>query len=130
MATLSDGTTTLALPDQLVWQDEYAWAPVEQTVQRSITGAVLLSVAARTAGRPITLASAGADRAWLPRSTLDQCRTWAAVAGQQLTLTWRGLSYSVLWRHQDTAIDAQEVWPLDDAQSTDDFTATLRFMTV
>ena len=38
--TLSDGATTLALHPDLYWSDEHNWFPVEQTAQRTITGAV------------------------------------------------------------------------------------------
>ena len=53
--TLSDGTTTLALHPDLYWSDEHNWFPVEQTAQRTITGALIVSVATRLAGRPVTL---------------------------------------------------------------------------
>lgn len=130
MATLSDGTTTITLPDTLIWTDEYTWAPVEQTIERTVTGAVIVSVGSRTAGRPITLSGVDPDRAWIARSVLAQCRAWAAVAGQQLTLVWRGQAYTVIWRHQDGAIEAAEVAPFDDAAAADPFRTTLRLMTV
>lgn len=130
MATLSDGTTTITLPDALIWTDEHTWAPVEQTIERTVTGAIIVSVGSRTAGRPITLSGVDPDRAWIARSVLGQCRALAAVAGQQLTLTWRGQAYTVLWRHQDGAIDADEVMPFDDALPDDPFRVTLRLMTI
>ena len=130
MSTLTDGTTTVTLSDALAWQDEFTWAPVEQAVRRSLTGALIISTAQRQAGRPITLAHETADRAWMPRSVLNQCRVWAAVAGQQLTLTLRGTAYTVIWRHQDGAIDAAPVWPYTDVDDADAYRATLRFMTI
>ena len=45
MTTLTDGTTTTTISDDLMWADEFAWAPVEQTVERSITGALIVSAA-------------------------------------------------------------------------------------
>ena len=36
--TLTVAATTLALSDDLRWLDEAEWSPVEQSVERSITG--------------------------------------------------------------------------------------------
>lgn len=130
MITLSDGLATVTLPADLVWTDEYDWAPVEQSVDRSITGALIVATATRQGGRPITLGTQTDDRAWMPTTTLEQCRAWAAVPGKVLTLTLRGVSRSVIWRHHDSggALAAKQVRPLDDVQPTDDWICTLRFM--
>lgn len=66
--TLSDGATTLALHPDLYWSDEHNWFPVEQTVQRTITGALIVSVATRLAGRPVTLQPEDDRSAWTPRA--------------------------------------------------------------
>ena len=131
MTTLSDGTTTIDL-GQMTWLDELTWAPVEQSATRTITGGLVLRVAARTGGRPITLASDADDKGWLLRSALQQCRSWAAVADPafRLTLLLAGEAYTVVWRHQDGAIEAALVMPWHDPQPDDDYRATLRFMGV
>ncbi len=53
MITLSYASTTLNLHPDLVWADENNWFPVEQSIQRTITGALIVSSASRIAGRPI-----------------------------------------------------------------------------
>ena len=121
--TLSDGTTTIALSDHLQWRDELTWSPVSQQVQTSLTGALIVYAAARTAGRPITLSGA-----WLTRAVLDQCQAWAAVPGQALSLSLRGTAYAVLWRQQDGAIEATPVIPWVDVDAADYYRATLRFI--
>lgn len=128
MTTLTDGTTTVTISDDLAWADEFAWAPVEQSVQRTITGALVVQATARVAGRPITLAGEDDNTGWLTRAALDQCKTWAAVPGQQMTLTYRGAAHTVIWRHQDTAIDATPVAFYSDVEAGDFYRATLRFM--
>ena len=130
MSTLTDGVTTVTLDDGLTWADQWAWAPVEQTAQRTITGALIVSAAQRVAGQPITLAAEAEDKGWISRAALAQCRAWAAVAGQVLTLNYRGTDYTVIWRHQDGAIEAQPVMPWTDDQADDDFRATLRLMRI
>ena len=99
-----------------------------QSARHTITGALVVTTQAMLAGQPITLAAEREDQGWISRAALQQCRTWAAVPGQALTLTYRGTAYAVVWRHQDGAIDASPVmrWTDDDAQ--DDYRATLRFM--
>lgn len=128
MTTLSDGTTTIDLPDALVWADELTWAPVAQTARRTITGALVVTTQAMQAGQPITLAAERDDQGWITRAALLQCRAWAAIAGQVMTLTYRGTAYSVLWRLQDGAIDARPVMPWTDDAADDHYRATLRFM--
>ncbi len=109
--TLSDGTTLLTLPDDLEWADEHAWQPVAQSTGYSLTGALVVETASKQTGRPITL-TGDADRAWLSRAQVDQLMAWAAVAGKVLTLTLRGASRSVVFRHQDgAAISAKQIVP-------------------
>lgn len=128
MTTLSDGVTTINLNPSLRWTDEHLWNPVEQTVERSITGALLVQTAQRTLGRPITLQADADNAGWLPYSTVQQIQAWAAIAGQQMTLTYRGVAYTVAFRHQDGAVEARPVLPYDDVQADDYFRAILRFM--
>jgi len=131
MTTLSDGTTTVSFTDDLIWADEFAWAPVEQSVDRTITGALIVQTAARTAGRPITLAAEDDGSGWITRGALDQFKTWAAIPGRQMTLTYRGEAHTVIWRHQDTAIDASPVvFFAGPVQTGDYYRATLRLMEI
>lgn len=130
MSTLSDGTTTVTFTDDLMWADEFAWMPVEQAMQRTITGGLVVQTAARTAGQPVTLAAPDAQSGWLSRSVLDQLKTWASIPGQQLTLGYRGTTSTVIWRHQDTAIEAAPVVPYADVQAGDYYRAVLRLMRI
>ena len=52
--TLARAGTTITLSDRLHWTDEFDWHPVEQASSYSTTGALLIDVATRQAGRPIT----------------------------------------------------------------------------
>lgn len=130
MTTLSDGTTTVTFTDDLMWSDEFAWMPVEQTSQRTITGGLVVQTAARTAGQPVTLAAPDARSGWITRAALDQFKTWAAIHGQQMTLVYRGVTSTVIWRHQDGAIEAAPVVPYSDVQSGDYYRAVLRLMRI
>jgi hypothetical protein len=127
---LTVGATVLELPPDLYWEDEFGWHPVEQSAERTITGGLVLQYAARTTGRPITLRPYEQTCAWMPATTLQQLQTWAATPGVELELLLRGVTRTVVFRHQDTAIEAEPVLHFDDLQPGDFYLATLRFMTV
>lgn len=130
MSTLSDGTTTLTLPDSLMWSDEFAWNAVEQTVSRGLTGSLIVQTGIRTNGRPITLAAPDDQAGWVPRSTVDQLRTWADTPGKTLTLIMRGVTRTVIFRLSDGAMQASPVVAYEDDQSTDPYRLTLRLMEI
>ena len=129
--TLSDGATTLALHPDLYWSDEHNWFPVEQTAQRTITGALIVSVATRLAGRPVTLQPEDDSSAWTTRADLDQLRHWAAGAGRVLQLTLRGSTRDVMFRHPDNnAVEATPVQHLSETQPGDWFLVTVLLMEI
>lgn len=129
--TLQYTTTTLDLPEDLFWNDENSWHPVEQAVQRSITGALIVSSAARQAGRPITLAPEDDRSAWMDRAMLETLRSWAAVPGRTMALTLRGVTRNVIFRHHDgVAVEARPLIHYSDVQPDDFYLVTLRFMEI
>ena len=130
---LSDTSTSLALHDDLRWTDEAAWSRVQQGVERSITGALLVQIAERLndTGRPITLAPPDDQSAWMPRATLDQLLAWANVPAKQLTLNLRGTTHQVLFRHQDEpVIQADPVKFISDEDGADPYLITIRLMKI
>ena len=129
--TLTDGATAIDLSPDLYWSDENAWHPVEQTVQRTLTGALIVSAATRLKGRPITLQPQTDSEAWMTRATLDALRAMGAVAGKTMTLTLRGAPYSVIFRHHEgPAIEATPVVHFADITADDWYLVTLRFTEV
>lgn len=80
----------ITLPAGLVWEDEFAWTPVEQSTEYSLTGALIVQSATKQAGRPITLVgqSDGLDHtAWISRTNLLAVQTALEVTGATFTLT-------------------------------------------
>lgn len=128
--TLTDGTTTLDLNPDLRWTDEDNWHPVQQAVQRTLTGALDIQSAAMIKGRPITLEPENDDSAWTTSSAVVQLRNWAAVPGQVLTLTLRGVSQSVIFRHQDGGLEARPVVHYRDRHTSDFYLVTVRLMEI
>lgn len=129
--TLSYLGTTAHISDRLDWQDEFAWSPVEQAVAHSTTGALLVDVALKAAGRPITLVGAE-TAAWISRALCETLQAWAALPGITLTLVLRGVSRSVMFDHARGGFEAQPVWKLLDGEITPEllYLPTFRFIEV
>lgn len=128
--TLSDGVDTITLHPDLYWSDETNWHPVQQSVTRTVTGALVVEVAAMVAGRPITLEPEDDSSAWMTREVVDQLRNWAAVPGKEMVLTLRGEARDVLFRHQDGGLESAPVLHMRDVQDEDYYLCTLRFMEI
>lgn len=128
--TLAVGGTTVNLPDDLRWANEFEWNAVEQSSKRTVTGALVVSTAVRLIGRPITLAPVADDSAWTPRSVLEQCRTWAEVAGQQMVLTILGVSRTVIFDHAAGALSVNPIAHYNTTDATDWFRVTYKFLEV
>lgn len=124
----------LSLPDDLLWSDEHAWSPATASASYLINGALLIQSATRQAGRPITLVGAP-DMAWVTRAVVEQLRTWAAQAlgstSGRFTLTFADARvFTVAFRHQDVAIEAEPVLGIPARSATDLYRITLRFMEI
>ncbi len=130
MITLNDGTTELELHKDLFWPDENNWQPVVQAVERTLTGALDIQVSALTKGRPITLEPEDDSSAWMPYTSVAQLRNWAAVPGQQLVLTLRGVSHTVIFRHQDGGLEARPVVHYNDRIAEDWYLCVIRLMEI
>jgi hypothetical protein len=122
---------TITLPEDLWWADETEWTPVEQDQGWSITGAVLLDVSTKLAGRPITLVGDDST-AWASRQTVLDLMAQAALPGQQLTLTFHDRSFQVVFRHSDgKPIEAEAVVRITPPAATDYYILTaLRLLAV
>ncbi|ABX36083.1 putative transmembrane protein [Delftia acidovorans SPH-1] len=130
MITLSDGMNTLNLNPDLRWSDEDNWHPVQQSVQRTITGALDIQAAAMDKGRPITLEPEDDSSAWMSSGIVVQLRNWAAVPGQQLILTLRNETRNVVFRHQDGGLEARPVVHYRDRTPTDWYLCVVRLMEI
>lgn len=125
---------TIALPNDLLWVDEFKWVPAVQNRSYSLTGSLIVESALKLAGRPITL-EGKADMAWVSRTTLAALRVWAALPNQAMTLTFTyptdTRSFSVVF--DQSGNDAIEGHPAKDfpGHSSDDwFTLKLKLVEV
>ncbi|WP_247424920.1 hypothetical protein [Ralstonia pseudosolanacearum] len=123
-------SAVLALPDDLLWADEHAWTPAVAAVSYLLTGALLVESAARQKGRPLTLVGA-ADMAWVTRAAVNTLYAWAASPASRFELTLAdGRAYTVAFRHNETAIEAEPVTGFPAWREGDFYRLTVRFMEV
>lgn len=131
MASLEYGPNLIQLHDDMLWSDEFDWQPVEQRQQYTLAGSLVVESGARQSGRAITLEPDGDDCAWLPRDTVEELFAASAIAGQKFTLTYRGVAYTVMFRHDSgPAVHATPIVHWSDVQSDDWYLVTLRFIEV
>ena len=129
--TLTYNGTTAALSDRLQWSDEFDWSPVEQATAYSTTGALLVDVAVKQAGQPITLEGTDTN-AWISRALCSTLKAWAKLPGIQLELVLRGETHLVIFDHAKGGFSAQPVWKLLDGEITPElfYRPTFRFLKV
>lgn len=101
--TLVSGATTITLPDDLQWTDEYQWSPVGMVNSISLTGAGIIEEAAQLSGRPITLQSTRSGTFYVApvsRAVVNSLRALSVATDVTMELTLSDDSvYSVRWRH-------------------------------
>lgn len=120
---------SVSLPADMTWVDEFNWSPVQRASEYSLAGALIVDVAERQAGRPITLA--GADNAgWVSRSVLQALYALAAdpdVASRALTLD-DARAFTVAF--DDDPIEAVPVIDYSNPGSGDWYVVTLKLIEV
>lgn len=86
----------VALPDDVIWTDEFDWTPIGQSVEVDVTGGLVVEYAPGRSGRPITIRAE-----WIALSVLRDLEA-LRDAGVQNTMVLNlsgGRVYDVLFRH-------------------------------
>lgn len=123
--TLTYGGTTLNLPDDALWPDEFAWQPIQATNTYSVGGALIVNRGLKLAGRPITLRCE-----WITRSLALALQAWAWLPDAPMSLSYRGTTYSVRFDHSQQPLEVTPVIEYSDPAADDYVDATLRLLTV
>ena len=119
---------SIAVPRGMVWVDEFDWVPVERAVTYSLTGALLVDVAPRLAGRPITLAGE-VDAGWLGRGVVAQLYALAGSTSATHTLTLAdGRAFAVRFA-DGNPIEAEPITRAELPQADLPYVVTLRLIT-
>lgn len=114
---------SLTLPDDPVWVDEFDTSPVVQSIERTLTGKLIIEEATTTKGRFITL-----DVAWLIRAELLALQALADIADTDYPLTIVQGSFTVRFRRPP--YEVTPIRRLADPNSTDVYQVTINLLTV
>ena len=132
MITLKLGATQLVLPDSLIWTNEFGWSPVGMSPKTGSTGALILHLGKRQAGRPITLDGVE-SKAWITRDECDRFYAWQAIPDADFDLVVRGLSHKVKFDNsQGPGFTARAQWRLFDSEhdGRTDYLPTFKFIEI
>lgn len=131
MASITHGSTTINLSDDCLWEDEFTWNPVEQAVARTLTGAMIVETSQVIGGRPITLTPPDDEGAWTKYEDLLKLNQLAATPGLVMELTFRGVTYSVMFRHHENdPVSAKPVVFYRDPGVNDPYLVTIKLMEI
>lgn len=135
MITLTDPVTSISVqldPERgWRWVDEFAWAPVQQSLSRSLTGVPIVQSSVRVGGRSITLAAGSAEKTLLTGMEVERLSAWASLPNKVLNLLLRGTTRQVVFRHADApALDVEPVIDYDDHAPEDLFMATIKLLEI
>lgn len=127
---LDDGVTPITFTDQLVWQDEFSWSPVQQSKQYAIGGTLVIQEAKKLSGRPITLT--GDEGTWETRQVVKALHTASLLPFQKFTLTLHDNSTkNVMFAKESNPVEAKPLFNGQDENDTDQyFISALRFIEV
>jgi len=125
-----DTGETIALPDDMQWQDELEWSAVAQAApQRTLSGGLVIQQGVKQNGRPVTLAG---DWAWHKKADLLRLREWGDVPELVMTLAHPdGRSFDVIFRlHEKQFAKAEAVAFCAPETDETPYLATINLMTV
>ena len=133
--TIQSGATTITLPEDLQWGDEFQWSPVGMVTSISLTGALIIEEAAQLSGRPITLKSTRSGRYYVApvyRSVVNALRDLSVTTNVTMQLTLSDARvFSVRWRHDaGPAFEATPIRLIAPHEDGDYYEITLKFRQV
>lgn len=116
--------------DQMEWVDQFAWDPVAQEQERTLTGSLIIQEGVKLYGRPITLASNGG--AWFTHTTVLALEALRDQPGIVMPLKLQdGSEHFVTWNRMDGApVQAAQVFRTVVPSADWLYELTLRLITV
>lgn len=122
---------TVSLEDGFLWSDEFDWKPIEQKLERSITGAAIIQEGRKQSGRPITLNPADNGMGWIKLRDLRKVQAWS-VHHEKFTLEFEWphdtRQFEVIFNHEAGALEAKPVKGIPAISLDDYLNVTLRFL--
>lgn len=128
--SLNDGSTTLVLPEDLQWVNEFDWSPIQQGLEYSLSGALIIQEGVKLKGREITLYG-GPDAAWITRADVKALYAMAQNPATVMTFTHAdGRTFNVLFNRQKKPIDAREIYRVANPDDTHPYSVTIELLEV
>ena len=120
----------IALPDDLLWVNEFDHNPVAQSTERTLTGGLLIQEQAKRYGRSIILV--GESSGWVRRSTVLALYALAETPNQPVQLTVAdGRIFTVVFdREQGSPITATPILPSAYPQNEDWYSLKIQLLVV
>jgi hypothetical protein len=129
MNTLTYNGTTVTLPEDILWTDEFSWRSVQVTQVYSAAGALLIDSGVKLSGRPMTL-SGGEGYAWTTRAVAAQLHAWSLLPGAVMSLVYFGVTRQVIFDQTNGGIVATPIVDYDEYASDDPYFVVLNFLIV
>ena len=122
MATLAG----INLPEA-IWEDEFAYSPVDQNVRYTLGGKPVIETAVRNSGRPITLRCQ-----WISLADLRQLESLRDQPNSVMDLVLAdGRSFAVAFRHSDNPpLDVAPIVERPVYDDSDHFDVTIKLIQV
>jgi hypothetical protein len=109
----------IELPPYLRWDDEFTWSPVVQSEEYSTSGALLLDVSVKQAGRPMTLV--GTEHlGWISRAKLLLLQALADTH-EEMEIDYHGRVFTVRFRYTGPPVTAEKIIPRIPEKETDPY---------
>lgn len=122
------GGVTLS-PD-MQWADEHVDRPIEQSIERTLGGGLVVFSQPKVAGRSITLV-ASANQGWITNEMRIAILALSNVAGGVFSLTTHTGAFNVMFRHNEPpAFAAEPLLSKRVPDVGDYFTANIKLITV
>ena len=121
----------IILPDDLLWINEFDWNPVEQNLERSLTGALLVQESQLSYGRSIVLSGNG-EAGWVSLLTIKNLFAISTVANKTMTLALSdSRQFAVIFdRSNGAPVKAQQVLPFAYPENSEQYYLSLRLLTI
>ena len=119
----------IALPEDLIWSDEFNWSPMAKSVAYAVDGALHVHNAVKLKGRPITLAG-DASSAWIARGLVDDLYALlSSAAAMTLTLN-DARTFSVTFAPDGAPIAALPIVDYSTPDDADWYSLTVKLLEI
>lgn len=124
----------IALPNDLLWVDEFEWTAVLSGSEYSITGSLLIDRSVKLAGRPISLEAPDNEMAWISRATHEALRAAASIPDRRFKLLLEyptdHREFTVEFAPVETPLEGSPVKGFPEHESDAWFSVKLKFIEV